>query len=151
MKKITNFFKIYKFKILIFSLLLFLYIFLNCFIYVNNVAFDIQKNVFRLHVIANSNEEEDQNLKYKVRDNLINYMHDLCINSKSKAETIDIVSNHIDDFINIANKTISDNGFDYNTSIEIGNFEFPTKKYGDISFPAGNYDALEVKIGKASR
>lgn len=151
MKKIYNFFKLYKIKIAILFLLLVLFIFLNSFIYVNNIAFDLQKNVFRLHVIANSNEEKDQSLKYKVRDNLINYMHNLCINSKSKKETMDIVSNHIDDFVYIANQTILDNGFDYMANVEIGNFEFPTKQYGDISFPAGYYDALEVKIGKASR
>lgn len=151
MKNFFNFLNIYKFKILILFLLLILYIFFNSFLYVNQVSSDLQKNVFRLHVIANSNEEEDQKLKYIVRDNLISYMQTLCIDSKSKEETIKIVSDNIDNFTNITNQTILNYGFDYNANIEIGNFEFPTKNYGDISFPAGYYDALEVKIGKASR
>ena len=51
---------------------------------------------------------------------------------------------------NVAKETISANGYDYDVSIEIGNFEFPTKQYGDISLPAGYYDAVRVKIGEAS-
>ena len=149
--KNIKFFKINIFKFITLFILLILYIFINCYIYVTNIASNLQKNVFRLHVIANSDEEEDQNLKYKIRDNLINYMNLLCLNSTSKEETIKIVSNNLDNFTHIANQTIIDNGFNYNASIEIGNFEFPTKKYGDIAFPAGYYDALEVKIGKASR
>lgn len=151
MRKILNFIKINKNKLIILSLLFFLYVFICSFIYVNNVAIGLRKNVFRLHVIANSNNEEDQNLKYKVRDSIIKYMNNLCINSKSKEETIQIVTNNIEEFTKIANKTISDNGFNYSAYIEIGNFEFPTKKYGDISFPAGYYDALEIKLGNASR
>ena len=50
---------------------------------------------------------------------------------------------------NIAKKVIKENGYKYNVNISIGNFEFPTKTYGDISFPAGNYDALRVEIGEA--
>ena len=49
----------------------------------------------------------------------------------------------------IALKTIKDNGYNYNISVEIGNFSFPTKTYGDITLPSGNYDALRVKIGEA--
>ena len=151
MKKIINFIKLNIYKIIILSILLFLYVFLCSYIYVNNVELGLKQNVFRLHVIANSNNEEDQNLKYKVRDSIINYMNELCINSKSKEETIQIVANNIDEFKKIANKTILENGFNYSADIEVGNFEFPTKKYGDISLPSGYYDALEIKLGKASR
>ena len=44
---------------------------------------------------------------------------------------------------------IKENGYNYDVNIRIGNFEFPTKTYGDISFPAGNYDALRIEIGEA--
>ena len=131
------------------SILLFLYILVSSFSYVNLVSNDISNSVFRLHVIANSNSEKDQNLKYIVRDNLINYMSTLCNNCKSKEETIEVVSNHISNFTDIANQTIKDNGFSYTANVEIGNFEFPTKTYGDISFPAGYYDALKVNLGSS--
>lgn len=146
-----NFLKNKKFKcFLSLSILLFLYILVSSFSYVNLVSNDISNSVFRLHVIANSNSEEDQNLKYIVRDNLINYMNTLCNNCKSKEETIEVVSNHISDFTDIANQTIKDNGFSYTANVEIGNFEFPTKTYGDTSFPAGYYDALKVNLGSSS-
>lgn len=150
MKNIFKFIHNRKFKATILLFLLFsLYIFINAFLYVNQVSYDLQQSVFRLHVIANSDSKEDQNLKYIVRDNLIQYMNSICSNSTSKNETIEIVSHHLSDFENIANQTIKDNGFSYNANVEIGNFEFPTKEYADISFPSGYYDALKVKIGNS--
>lgn len=139
------------FKLLIILLfLLCIYVFINAYFYASNVSKDLQKSVFRLHVIANSNSIEDQKLKYTVRDNVIQYMETLCNNSNSKEETIDIVSNHLQDFTDIANNTITENGFSYNATVSLGNFEFPTKTYGDISFPSGYYDALKIQLGNAT-
>lgn len=150
MKKFISKFKKSKIVItLILTLLLILYTLICSLSYVTAVSSDISNSVFRLHVIANSNSEEDQNLKYKVRDNLLKYMNNLCINCKSKEEAINIVSEHQEDFKKIALKTIRDEGFSYDINIEIGNFEFPTKHYGDISLPAGYYDALKIEIGDA--
>lgn len=141
-----------KFKICILMIILLsLYIFINAYFYVNKVSYDLSSNVLRLHVIANSDSNEDQNLKYLVRDNLIDYMNSICSNSSSKEDAINIVSNNIAEFTKIANKTIQENGFSYEANVELGNFDFPTKNYGDISFPSGYYDALKVKIGKAER
>ena len=137
-------------KNIIFLILLFtLFLSLSAISYAKSVSTDISKNVFRLHVLANSNSEEDQNLKYKVRDSLISYMNSLCADVNSKSEAIEIAESHVDEFKQIALDVIKENGYNYNVEIEIGNFEFPTKQYGDISFPAGFYDALRVKIGKA--
>lgn len=135
---------------LILLFLLFLYVTISAISYVHAVSNDIEQSVFRLHVIANSDSEEDQNLKYKVRDNLINYMNTLCKDVTSKEEAIAIASTHQEQFAEIAKNTITENGFSYPVTIEIGNFSFPTKDYGDVSLPAGYYDALRVKIGEAS-
>lgn len=134
---------------LILLFLLFLYISISAISYVNAVSQDIEESVFRLHVIANSDSYEDQNLKYKVRDNLIEYMNTLCIDVESKEEAIKLANLHLDEFKQIAEKTIKENGFSYPAYVEIGNFSFPTKNYGDVSLPAGYYDALRVKIGNA--
>lgn len=136
-------------KISILFTLLLLYICISAYSYVYSVSKDLSNNVFRLHVIANSDSNEDQDLKYKVRDNLINYMNTLCSNCNNKEEVIKITQKNKENFKEIAKKTIESEGFDYNVNIEIGNFYFPTKTYGDISFPSGNYDALRIKIGKA--
>lgn len=150
MKKILNSMKNSKLGILIIlSLLLFIYIIISAFGYVQAVSNDISESVFRLHVIANSDSDEDQNLKYKVRDALLNYMNNICSNCSSKEEAIKTVSTYKENFKQVALNTIKENGYDYCVNIEIGNFEFPTKQYGDISLPAGFYDALRVEIGKA--
>ena len=137
-------------KILILFILFILYLLFSLFSYSNAVTTDIQNNVFRLHVIANSDSEEDQSLKYQVRDALIKYMNSISEDFYSKEEAIKIAKENKDKFYTIAKKVISDNGFDYNVDIQIGNFSFPTKTYGDISLPSGFYDALKVEIGKAN-
>ena len=139
-----------KFKIILTLFILFIIYTTICAIsYVQAVSSDISNSVFRLHVIANSNSDDDQALKYKVRDNLLHYMNDICSNCKSKQEAINIVTEHNDKFKQIALETIKNEGYSYNVNINIGNFKFPTKHYGDISLPAGYYDALKVEIGDA--
>lgn len=150
MRKLLNFMQNSKAKSgIILFLLLILYTFICANNYVRTVSSDISDSVFRLHVIANSDSDEDQNLKYKVRDSLLNYMNTLCMDITSKEDAISIVEKYKKDFENIALEVIHDEGFNYSVDINIGNFEFPTKSYGDISLPAGMYDALRVEIGSA--
>lgn len=136
-------------RILIILILFLSYILTSLFFYSDAVTNNISKNVFRLHVIANSNSEEDQDLKYKVRDELIKYMKSISSNISTKDEALTLVNNNLDTFQAIASNVIIENGFDYPVKIEVGNFDFPTKTYGDISLPAGFYDALKVEIGEA--
>ena len=77
-------------------------------------------------------------------------MKTLTSSNNTKEEVIEIAKGHKEDFKNIAQKVVLDNGFNYEVSVEIGNFSFPTKTYGDISFPSGFYDALKVEIGTSS-
>lgn len=131
-------------------ILLCIFILISAISYVDAVSTDISNSVFRLHVIANSDSNEDQNLKYKVRDAVLEYMNSISIDCSSKSEVIELANEHKDDFYQIAKQVILDNGYNYDVNIKIGNFDFPTKHYGDISFPAGNYDALRIEIGNAS-
>jgi len=141
MKKILN--------LSLLTFLLFLYVFICVQNYVTAVANDLSEAVFRLHVIANSDSKEDQSLKLKVRDSLLNYMNDICSNCSTKEEAVSLAQTHKNDFEQIAKSTIAENGFNYSVKINIDNFYFPTKNYGDISLPAGLYDALRVEIGEA--
>lgn len=140
--------KIYKIYLVLF-LLLFIYVMLAASSYTSAVCSDISENIFRLHVIANSNSEEDQALKYIVRDEVLKYINDISSNCTTKQEIIDIVSTHLQEIQSIAQEAIYKEGFTYPIELQIGNFEFPTKTYGDISFPPGFYDALRIKIGNA--
>lgn len=135
--------------VIILTFLFFIYTSICAISYANQVSNDIANSVFRLHVIANSDSDEDQNLKYIVRDKLLEYMNELCINCSTKEEAISIAQNNLNNFKELALQTIREEGFDYSVNVNIGNFEFPTKYYGDISLPAGYYDALKVEIGEA--
>ena len=146
-KKIFNNSKIK--MILILAFLLFIYTTICAISYADYISNDIADSVFRLHVIANSDSSEDQNLKYKVRDSLLEYMNSICADCQNKEEAIALVNTNKAQFREIALNTIHNEGYNYDVKINIGNFEFPTKTYGDISLPAGNYDALRVEIGEA--
>lgn len=150
MRNFLKFIKNTKVKfVILLTFLLSLYIFVCAYSYVDATSNNISHSVFRLHVLANSDSQEDQNLKYIVRDNLLDYMNQLCSNCTNKEEAISIVEKNKENFRQIAIDTIKEEGYSYDVNINIGNFEFPTKEYGDISLPAGNYDALRVEIGEA--
>ncbi len=145
MKKTFEFLKRFLIVIILFSL----FVFISALSYVDAVSEDISNSVFRLHVIANSDSDEDQSLKYKVRDKVLEYMNEIAKDCTSKEEVINLAYEYQDEFKQIAENVIKENGYDYDVNIKIGNFEFPTKYYGDISLPAGYYDALRIEIGKA--
>ena len=150
MKYITNFLSNSKFKrFLLVIILLILYITISAISYTNAVCTNIADSVFRLHVIANSDSEADQNLKYIVRDNVINYIREISKTATSKDEIIEIAQNNLDEIENIAMQTIYEHGYNYTVQVNIGNFAFPSKQYGDITLPPGYYDALKIEIGKA--
>lgn len=127
-----------------------IYIFLCAYNYVQAVSSNLKDNIFRLHVIANSDSIEDQNLKYIVRDNLLKYMNEICKETSNKSDAINIANQHKDDFLQIAKDTIKEEGYSYDVNVEIGEYDFPSKSYGDISIPSGKYDALKVKIGDSN-
>ena len=136
-------------KLILISFLLFLYVFISAQSYVTAISYNLSNSVFRLHVLANSDSEEDQQLKLKVRDALLSYMNTLSSNCNTKEEAIQIATQHQNEFQTIAENVIVENGYNYPVQIKINNFYFPTKSYGDISLPAGYYDALRVEIGNA--
>ena len=137
-------------RFILLTLLLILYILVSAISYTNAVCSDIHESVFRLHVIANSDSSEDQNLKYIVRDSVIEYINEISNNASSKDEVILIAQEHLSEIENIALQTIKDNGYNYPVKVSIGNFAFPSKKYGDITLPPGYYDALKIEIGEAA-
>ena len=150
MRFITKILSNIKFKrCLILIFLLIIYIFVSAISYTHAICKDISDNIFRLHVIANSDSSEDQNLKLLVRDSILSYINTISSDITSKEELISLVNENLNVLEELAEKTIVENGYNYDVSLEIGNFSFPTKNYGDITLPPGYYDALRVKIGKA--
>ena len=136
-------------RIFVILILLSLFILISAISYVDAVSNNIADSVFRLHVIANSDSKEDQELKLKVRDELLSYMNIISKDSTSKQEAMQIADEHKEEFTRIAEKVIKENGYNYTVNVQIGKADFPTKYYGDITLPAGTYDALKVQIGDA--
>ena len=136
-------------RIFVILILLSLFILISAISYVDAVSNNIADSVFRLHVIANSDSKEDQELKLKVRDELLSYMNIISKDSTSKQEAMQIANEHKEEFTQIAEKVIKENGYNYTVNVQIGKADFPTKYYGDITLPAGTYDALKVQIGHA--
>ncbi len=150
MNIVKNIFSNFKFKrFFILLILLILYTFVSAFYYSNAVCSDISDSVFRLHVIANSDSPADQNLKYIVRDSIIDYINEISSSATSKEEVLQIAKSNISKIQSIAINTVRKEGYDYSVNVEVGNFVFPKKTYGDITFPPGFYDALKVEIGEA--
>lgn len=132
--------------------IVFLFILFFCVLaisYSNKVFAGLENNIFRLHILANSDSNEDQELKLKVRDGILDYMKKINQNSNNKDLTIENTKLHLDEIKEKCEQILKENGSNYEVSLEIGNFYFPTKYYGNISLPAGNYDALRIKIGEA--
>lgn len=142
--------KLFK-RLLVLIFLFICYTFICAFSYANTISEELSNSVFRLHILANSDSEEDQNLKLLVRDNVLEYMKEISSNVSSKEEVIHLMDEHLNDFYEVAKKTIISEGYDYDVNLEIGKFDFPTKVYGDIALPAGVYDALRIEIGEAKR
>ncbi len=134
---------------IILSILLILFFIVTAYSYATSISQGLGENIFRLHILANSDSEEDQTLKLKVRDAILEYMKTLTDDMSDKQAVIELSRQHMQDFQEIAERVIFENRYDYSVNIEIGNFYFPTKYYGNISLPAGNYDALKIQIGEA--
>ena len=107
------------------------------------------ENLIRFHVMANSDSPEDQELKLKVRDKVIDAMSGDLEISKNADETRDILINNLDKIKAVAEEEIYKNGQNYGVRVYLGEYKFPTKRYGSVVFPAGRYEALRVEIGDA--
>ncbi len=115
--------------------------------YAEDVNAGLSQNLVRLHVVANSDSASDQALKLKVRDAIIEFMKDKLANSKDINETRAIINANLKDIEQLSVKVIKENNSNYGVEASMGNYSFPTKTYGDIALPAGEYQALKVVIG----
>ena len=113
----------------------------------------LAKEVLRFHVLANSDSEEDQAVKMKVRDALLAYMEENMeqeLREEPDArETKAWVEAHLRNLEDVADRTVADEGYAYQSRAEVEVSYFPDKQYGDVFFPQGEYEALKVKLGKA--
>ncbi|MCI8291224.1 MAG: stage II sporulation protein R [Clostridia bacterium] len=136
------------------SIIIIIFLFLIYFIFYSisysySISQELEENVFRLHIIANSDSVEDQELKLYVRDKVIEYLHQFSFSSKQ--DLINFLNENKTEIENVVQKSINEKGYSYPFSLEISNSFFPKKEYGNIELPSGIYDGLRIKIGDSNR
>lgn len=108
---------------------------------------EISDEVFRLHILANSDEDYDQQLKLKVRDKVLIYTESLFESAQSKEDAENLISKNLQNICNTAQKEVTDNGYDYPVTAQIIKMYFTTRTYESYTLPSGMYDALRITIG----
>lgn len=101
----------------------------------------------RIHIRANSNSTEDQNIKYKVKDAVVEALIPLVSEIESFDEAKEVVAQNFDYIESVANDVLENNGFTYKSKAQIKNEYFPTRCYEDITLEEGYYDALIINLG----
>lgn len=110
---------------------------------------ELAEQVFRFHVLANSDSGEDQALKMKVKEAIIAYMKQELPESDSVETTKKWARENLVQIEQVAAEIIAEEGYEYSVKAEVTTCDFPDKTYGDITFPAGEYEALRIEIGQA--
>lgn len=108
----------------------------------------LRQNVLRLHIIANSDSAVDQNIKLKVRDEILRQTEDIFTGCGSLSKAEESLNANISKFTDIAQAVLVENGFTYGAKASIGDSFFETREYDDFTLPAGTYRSLIVKLGE---
>lgn len=118
---------------------------------VSNLEFSEQiekDSLIRIHVLANSDSQADQQLKLQVKDAVVGYLQPQLEQSRSIEESRQIIQDQLPQIAQTATNTLRQAGSSYDVTLQYGHFDFPVKYYGSFSLPAGNYEALRILIGQ---
>ena len=114
----------------------------------DNDCKELREDILRLHILANSDSEEDQQVKLKVRDALLNCGNELFSGETDIYNVKEILSAQDNELTKVADKVLLENGFTYKSEIYLTNEYFTTRTYDSYTLPAGNYLALKVVLGE---
>ena len=117
--------------------------------YAQKIQSGIANEVVRFHVLANGDADFDQELKLKVRDAVLENFREELSTSKSREETKQMLEGRLDEIVLCAKEVVQAEKYDYEVSARLAKAYFPSKTYGDVTFPAGEYEALRIEIGEA--
>ena len=116
---------------------------------IDKISKGYKDKLIRFHVLANSDSDEDQELKLKVRDEIIKYLQPMLKQSKSLEQSEQIILSESENIKNIGENLIKENGYTYEVEVKLEYNNFPAKQYSNIVLPAGEYKALRILIGEA--
>ena len=117
--------------------------------YSQKIQSGIANEVVRFHVLANGDADFDQELKLKVRDAVLENFREELSSSKNREETKKLLESRLDEIILCAEEIIAKENYNYKVTASLAKDRFPSKTYGDVTFPAGEYEALRIEIGEA--
>ena len=109
----------------------------------------VRDEVLRLHILANSDSEADQQLKLSVRDRVLGETGELFSGAENREVAQTLAKENLQKIETVARDEISKNGFDYDVTASLCRMYFETRHYDGYTLPAGMYDAVRVEIGKA--
>lgn len=107
----------------------------------------VQGEYLRIHIRADSNENQAQAVKYRVRDEVVEYLTPLVASYETKTEAMQGVEKNLRQIAAVASRTLAENGFSYGATAELTTESFPTRVYDDHTLPAGEYSALIIRLG----
>lgn len=110
----------------------------------------IENKLIRFHVIANSDSVEDQALKLKVRDKVLEYISPKLKEASSIDASREILKENDENIIKICETVIESNDYAYGVRTTMSKENFPVKSYGNITLPQGNYEAYRIVIGEGN-
>ena len=113
-------------------------------------AGNVREECLRLHVLADSDSEEDQNVKLQVRDAILEETGELFVSCETASEAVSEASAYKEEIKAVAERVLKENGFSYGAQVFIEEEYFGTRQYDNVSLPAGNYTALKVVLGEGS-
>lgn len=108
------------------------------------------ESVVRIHIRANSNSEDDQSIKLKVRDEIVEYISNEIDGCKNSDEVLGILGDNLAKFEEIADNVLRSNGYLYSSSASINYEYFPSRDYDGVTFPSDYYNALIIRLGSGS-
>ena len=103
----------------------------------------------RIHIRADSNNQADQDVKYLVKNAVVNYLAPHLANATTKDKAMQIVEGQLNSIQQVCNKTLQSNGFDYLAKVKLCKEQFPDRSYNGVTLPQGVYDALIIELGTA--
>jgi len=113
-------------------------------------ANEVKNDYLRIHVRANSNEQIDQDVKYKVKDEVVKFITPYAAQCVDKQTAMQVIGDILGEIEAVCDGVLKQNGFNYTSRAQIRDEEFPTRVYGDLTLESGLYDALIIELGSGT-
>ena len=133
-------------KLTIFFLFVFLFSIVVCFVI--KTKFENKEDYLRIHIIANSNFQPDQDIKYKVKDAIVEYLTPIISACESKEDFTQKLSKNLIYLQCISNEILAQNSFGYKASVQLENKYFPARSYDSFTLENGYYEAVTIYLGE---